>query len=49
MGSMLQQVTFNKDKWLASVMLDPETGLDPPGVKVRASQGEYSWRLASVI
>lgn len=36
---MLSQVTFNKDKWIAAVMLDPNTGLDPPGVKVRAAQG----------
>ena len=36
---MLSQVTFNKEKWINSLMLDPETGLDPPGVKVRAAQG----------
>lgn len=37
--SMLSQVTFNKEKWMASVMLDPQTGLDPEGIKVRAAQG----------
>ncbi|KAH8096763.1 Lecithin:cholesterol acyltransferase-domain-containing protein [Cristinia sonorae] len=36
---MISQVTFNREKWMASVMLDPETGLDPPGVKVRAAEG----------
>lgn len=40
--SMLSQVTFNREKWMASVMLDPVTGLDPPGIKVRAAQGKYS-------
>ena len=25
--------------WIAALMLDPETGLDPPGVKIRAAQG----------
>ena len=39
---MLSQVTFNREKWMASVMLDPVTGLDPPGIKVRAAQGKYS-------
>ncbi|KAI8992928.1 LACT-domain-containing protein [Trametes punicea] len=37
--SMLSQVTFNRDKWIAALMLDPFTGLDPPGVKVRAAEG----------
>ena len=36
---MLTQVTFNSQKWLAQLMLDPETGLDPPGIKIRAAQG----------
>ena len=36
---MLSQVTFNREKWIAALMLDPETGLDPPDVKVRAAQG----------
>lgn len=26
---------------MAALMLDPETGLDPPGVKIRAAQGLY--------
>ncbi|KAL7281367.1 hypothetical protein ACG7TL_004677 [Trametes sanguinea] len=37
--SMISQVTFNREKWIASVMLDPITGLDPHGVKVRAAEG----------
>ena len=36
---MISQVTFNRDKWIAALMLDPITGLDPPGVKVRAAEG----------
>ena len=36
---MISQVTFNRDKWMAALMLDPVTGLDPPGVKVRAAEG----------
>ncbi|KAI0364420.1 LACT-domain-containing protein [Pilatotrama ljubarskyi] len=37
--SMISQVTFNRDKWIASLMLDPITGLDPPDAKVRAAEG----------
>lgn len=36
---MLSQVTFNKEKWIAAMMLDPVTGLDPPDVKIRAAEG----------
>ena len=36
---MISQVTFNRDKWIAALMLDPVTGLDPPGVRVRAAEG----------
>ena len=36
---MISQVTFNRDKWMAALLLDPVTGLDPPGVKVRAAEG----------
>ena len=36
---MLSQVTFNKERWISSIMLDPVTGLDPPGAKVRAAEG----------
>ncbi|GLB37391.1 putative lecithin:cholesterol acyltransferase [Lyophyllum shimeji] len=37
--NMLSQVTFNKEKWIAAMMLDPITGLDPPDVKIRAAEG----------
>ncbi|KAJ6593573.1 phospholipid:diacylglycerol acyltransferase [Mycena capillaripes] len=37
--NMLSQVTFNRDKWIAAMMLDPVTGLDPPGAKIRAAEG----------
>ncbi|KAK7691663.1 hypothetical protein QCA50_005062 [Cerrena zonata] len=37
--SMLSQVTFNREKWMATLLLDPDTGLDPPGAKVRAAEG----------
>ncbi|KAA1470647.1 phospholipid/diacylglycerol acyltransferase [Dentipellis sp. KUC8613] len=36
---MLSQVTFNRDRWITALMLDPVTGLDPPGIKVRAAEG----------
>ncbi|KAL0568627.1 phospholipid:diacylglycerol acyltransferase [Marasmius crinis-equi] len=37
--SMLSQVTFNREKWIQAMMLDPATGLDPKGAKVRAAEG----------
>ncbi|EPS98702.1 hypothetical protein FOMPIDRAFT_60813 [Fomitopsis schrenkii] len=40
--SMLWQVMFNKEKWMAAVMLDPVTGLDPPGAKVRSAEGIHA-------
>jgi phospholipid:diacylglycerol acyltransferase len=36
---MLSQVTFNRERWFQAMMLDPITGLDPPGVKIRAAEG----------
>jgi phospholipid:diacylglycerol acyltransferase len=36
---MISQVTFNKEKWIAAMMLDPVTGLDPPDAKIRAAEG----------
>ncbi|OCB85817.1 Lecithin:cholesterol acyltransferase [Sanghuangporus baumii] len=36
---MVAQATLNKEKWMNAVLLDPITGLDPPGVRVRAAQG----------
>ncbi|KAF4567493.1 hypothetical protein EYR36_011115 [Pleurotus pulmonarius] len=37
--NMVSQVTFNREKWIAAMMLDPITGLDPPDAKVRAAEG----------
>ncbi|KAL1746161.1 Lecithin:cholesterol acyltransferase-domain-containing protein [Schizophyllum fasciatum] len=37
--SMISQVTFNRERWMSALLLDPVTGLDPPGVKVRAAEG----------
>ena len=36
---MLSQVVFNRERWMAAMMLDPDTGLDTPGAKVRAAEG----------
>lgn len=36
---MISQVTFNREKWIAAMMLDPITGLDPPDAKMRAAEG----------
>ena len=38
--TMISQVMFNKEKWIAAMSLDPITGLDPDGgIKVRAAEG----------
>jgi phospholipid:diacylglycerol acyltransferase len=36
---MVRAVLTDRERWIAALMLDPETGLDPPGIKVRAAQG----------
>lgn len=36
---MLRAILKDKDQWIRALSLDPDTGLDPPGVKVRAAQG----------
>ena len=36
---MLRTMLMDKACWLKHVMLDPETGLDPPGITLRAAQG----------
>lgn len=36
---MLRTMFLDKTCWLKHIMLDEETGLDPPGVKLRAAQG----------
>ncbi|KAH7883169.1 Lecithin:cholesterol acyltransferase-domain-containing protein [Phlebopus sp. FC_14] len=37
--NMISQVTFNRDRWITAMMLDPDTGLDPSGAKIRAAEG----------
>ncbi|KAG6879647.1 hypothetical protein C0992_000089 [Termitomyces sp. T32_za158] len=37
--NMISQVTFNKEKWISAMTLDPITGLDPPDVRIRAAEG----------
>ncbi|KAG9312062.1 Lecithin:cholesterol acyltransferase-domain-containing protein [Chiua virens] len=37
--NMLSQVVFNRERWMTAMMLDPDTGLDSPGAKVRAAEG----------
>ena len=39
--SMMVRAIQDPEKWMAALMLDPDTGLDPPGVKIRAAQGWY--------
>lgn len=36
---MLRTMVLDKTCWLKHICLDPETGLDPPGIKLRASLG----------
>ncbi|GME73053.1 unnamed protein product [Ambrosiozyma monospora] len=36
---MVKTMVMDKACWLKHIMLDPETGLDPPGIKLRSSQG----------
>ncbi|KAG1141185.1 hypothetical protein G6F37_002798 [Rhizopus arrhizus] len=37
--TMVRSVLLDKESWTEHIMLDPETGLDPPGYKVRAVHG----------
>ncbi|EGW34741.1 uncharacterized protein SPAPADRAFT_132946 [Spathaspora passalidarum NRRL Y-27907] len=36
---MLKMMILDKTCWLKHIMLDQETGLDPPGIKLRAAEG----------
>ncbi|KAJ9118262.1 hypothetical protein QFC22_004173 [Naganishia vaughanmartiniae] len=38
-STMIQAVLSDKKRWIEALSLDPETGLDPVGHKVRAAQG----------
>ena len=35
----MRALVLNKASWKRHIMLDPDTGLDPPGIKIRAAQG----------
>jgi len=37
--AMFKAVLLDKDCWITNLRLDPETGLDPEGVRLRAAQG----------
>jgi phospholipid:diacylglycerol acyltransferase len=37
--SMMRALVMDKAEWKRMLMLDTDTGLDPPGIKLRASQG----------
>lgn len=37
--SMMRSLVLDKEEWKRQLMLDKHTGLDPPGVKLRAAQG----------
>ncbi|GIJ87619.1 hypothetical protein Asppvi_006529 [Aspergillus pseudoviridinutans] len=37
--SMMRALVLDKAEWKNHIMLDRETGLDPPGIKLRAAQG----------
>lgn len=36
---MLRTMVLDKACWLKHIMLDPETGMDPPNIQLRAAQG----------
>jgi phospholipid:diacylglycerol acyltransferase len=38
-ATMMRTVVFEKERWIRHISLDAHTGLDPPGIKVRASEG----------
>lgn len=37
--TMMRALVTDKDSWKKHIVLDKETGLDPPGIKLRAAQG----------
>lgn len=37
--SMMRALVLDKAGWKKHIMLDKATGLDPPGIKLRAAQG----------
>ncbi|EPQ28859.1 uncharacterized protein PFL1_03662 [Pseudozyma flocculosa PF-1] len=37
--TMMRTIVFEKDNWVRQLSLDPDTGLDPEGIRVRAAEG----------
>ena len=37
--TMMRTIVFEKERWIKHLSLDPYTGLDPAGIKVRAAEG----------
>lgn len=37
--TMMRTIVLEKEMWIKHLSLDPVTGLDPPGIKVRAAEG----------
>lgn len=37
--TMMRTIVFEKDMWVRHLSLDPTTGIDPPGIRVRAAEG----------
>jgi phospholipid:diacylglycerol acyltransferase len=37
--TMMMALVLDKEEWKRHIMLDKVTGLDPPGIKLRAAQG----------
>lgn len=38
-STMMRLIVFEKEMWIKHLSLDPVTGLDPDGIKVRAAEG----------
>lgn len=38
-STMMRTIVFDKEGWINQIKLDENTGLDPPGIRVRAAQG----------
>lgn len=38
---MIQLIITNRSAWFELMKLDPKTGLDPEGIKLRATEGRY--------
>lgn len=45
---MFRSVLLDKDLWIEHLKLDSVTGLDPPGIKIRAAQGKQKAQLYTI-